>query len=382
MVNGHSHTTASGLIVPDTARVLRLDVPAPRDIVDRAPPLQPTAFAPTPMPNPGPSQVQEPPATTKSRAKATTTEPKPATGVVGPTVRGAIASWIQARADARAAAPRRRRRREEDTGQGEDETVTTGVFATVAAITVTVAGLAFALSFDMMRTAALHYGWSGAMANLFPLIIDVGAIGGTFLGSISANRVYRRIGHQVLVLTLAASVLFNVVGHDLKGDLGHGQPMPGDHHGVLPAHWSWTSIAAAILVPVLLAAFVHAFARALRTWLGQRRAEQAAREAAERAEAEQERARIEAERQHAAEQQRAQAEAQRQPTQARAPEQPTRTARSRPRATKQIAVQLGLQHHVSEPRALADLLDREGYELPASRTSLSLWCREIRAAGT
>src|SRR5690606_31537494 len=109
------------------------------------------------------------------------------------TVRAAIVDWLDPRSK-----------------QEEDDEITTGAFTAVCVVTLVVAGLAFALSFDMMLTAAKHYGWTGWMAKLFPIIIDVGAIGGTFMGSISANATYRRIGHQVLIVTLAASVLFNL----------------------------------------------------------------------------------------------------------------------------------------------------------------------------
>lgn len=142
------------------------------------------------------------------------------------------------------------------------ERISVGAFATIAALTLIVSGLAFALSFDMMLAAAEHFGWSPQLAPLFPLLIDVGAIGGTVMGAISGNRTYRRTGRHVLAITLAASVVFNLAGHSI------GTTLPG-----LPGEWKWTGTAAAILVPALLALFIHAFSKALRTFADQRRAD-------------------------------------------------------------------------------------------------------------
>lgn len=176
----------------------------------------------------------------------------------GTKVRAALADWISARAATlRTRPPKARKTRKDE----DDEPITTGAFATVMALTVAVAALAFALSFDMMRTAAMRYGWSPEMAALFPVLVDVGTVGGVLMGAISTHRIYRTTGHQLVVATLAASVLFNLVGHDIRGGAAAG----------LPAHWSWSGTCAAVLVPVLLALFVHAAGRAVRTWTEQRR---------------------------------------------------------------------------------------------------------------
>lgn len=189
-------------------------------------------------------------------------DPKPAQDKAPTrTVRAALVDWIDRRAQAQA-----------KKAEPENSEITTGAFAAVSILTGVVTLLAFFLSFSMMLTAAQHYGWDENLAKLFPIIIDVGAIGGTFMGAISANRVYRTIGHQVLVVTLAASVLFNLVGHDLKGR---------GAVAALPERWHWTGKIAAVLIPMLLAYFVHAFSKALKTFTDQRRASKAAALAAE-----------------------------------------------------------------------------------------------------
>lgn len=199
------------------------------------------------------------------------------------TIRDALVDWIDRRSLAKQVeADRRSRSKKPET----DNEITVGAFVTVCFMTLVVAGLAFALSFDMMLAAAERYGWEARMATLFPIIIDVGAIGGTFMGAISGNRTYRSIGHQVLVVTLAASVLFNLVGHDIRGGSVLG----------LPERWGWTGIVAAILIPLLLAYFVHAFSKALKEFVDQRRARKLAEQQRIEAEAAAERAAAEARR--------------------------------------------------------------------------------------
>lgn len=232
----------SGLYVPENLG----EVTAPIDVVDR--PAEPEPKPEPLTPSPAPVEVFRPENPTPAPAPVTTStttppEKKPAPPPAPPT--SAKTKKASDKGDDKA-----------------DDEITTGAFVAVCAVTVAVAGLAFALSFDMMLTAARHYGWGDNLSKLFPIIIDVGAIGGTFMGAISANRVYRQIGHQVLIVTLAASVLFNLVGHDIRGK------------GVaeLPEEWAWTGTGAAVLIPLLLAYFVHAFSKALKTYTDQRRA--------------------------------------------------------------------------------------------------------------
>ncbi|MET9260370.1 DUF2637 domain-containing protein [Amycolatopsis sp. NPDC004079] len=285
----------SGVWVPEAAE----DTTVPIDVVDRPQLPKPISDPPRLPPLPQPTR-QDPPAastppaangTHASRADDEGTEhdrledrPEDRKGKKGSasdeppaspqrTVRDAVVGWIDARAAARRESAGERQ-------TANEEPVTGGAFAAICLMTLIVAGLAFALSFDMMYAAASHYGWGARLAALFPLIIDVGAIGGTFMGAISTNRMYRAIGHQVLIVTLAASVLFNLVGHDIRGGPALG----------LPAEWNWTGTVAAVLIPLLLAYFVHAFSTALKTFADQRREqklaeqrEQQARDVAERA---------------------------------------------------------------------------------------------------
>lgn len=214
------------------------------------------APAPAPAPNRDQMRALVPPPTSQPRHRPVAETPPPSSQPPKRTIRTAMVDWID------------RRSRSGPASSSEDSEITTGAFVAVCLITVVVAVLAFILSFDMMVVAARHYGWDANLARLFPIIIDVGAVGGTFMGAISANHVYRRIGHQVLVVTLAASVLYNLVGHDIKGN----DPVLAG----LPKEWSWTGTVAAVLIPMLLAYFVHAFSKALKAFTDQRRAKKAA----------------------------------------------------------------------------------------------------------
>lgn len=178
----------------------------------------------------------------------------------------ALADWIELRTQ------RTRTRR---ATPAEDSDITVGALIVVSVVTLVVCALAFALSFSMMLAAARLYGWNDNLAKLFPILIDVGAIGGTFMGAISANRTYVHVGRSVLTLTLAASVLFNLVGHDVRG----GTLI------ALPERWKWTGTVAAVFIPIVLAYFVHAFSKALKAYMDQRRAQKAAAEAAATAKA-------------------------------------------------------------------------------------------------
>ncbi|RBM18085.1 hypothetical protein DI005_20030 [Prauserella sp. PE36] len=407
----------NGLYVPE-----HVDDTAPIDIVDQ--PLAPTPIstAPTTDARSRPAEARPPtPGTPLSTAPAAVEPPGPPepTNVRGPALaelpvlekeprrpilRPALADWIRARAEAKRAKPVRTakvakaRSREE-----EDETITTGAFATVCALTVAVSALCFVLSFDMMATAAERFGWSEALAKLFPVVIDLGAVGGTVMIGISTHRVYRHTGYQLVITTLLASVLFNLVGHDIRGEAVLG----------LPRHWAWTGTVAAVLVPFLLALFVHAAARALRAYMTQRRAAQAAAEEAQKAARERRHAEANRLRQGAQSQNptaqrpvtapnasattsaasatlaRTTAPApaavpatvapqRKQPPTSAAPtsQEAAQLDRNRP-VKKDVAIQLGRQHGVTTPSQLRSLLKREGYDLPNSRTTLTNWCREI-----
>ncbi|UKD50851.1 DUF2637 domain-containing protein (plasmid) [Amycolatopsis sp. FU40] len=304
-LNGAGQVTRelnSGLFVPEAAE----DTTVPIDIVDRplpppapAPPLpQPTPPAPHPEPAqpsadaassgaeaPGTANVPEKQRDSDKRPRRRNVDDKAEHDPPGPpkrTLTDALVGWVDARA-----AARREQGKERD--GADDAPITVGAFVAICLMAVAVAALAFVLSFTMMYAAAKHYGWSEDLAKLFPLIIDVGAIGGTFMGAISEHRVYRSIGHQVLVVTLSASVLFNLVGHDIQG---------ADALG-LPTRWAWTGTVAAVMIPLLLAYFVHGFSKALKTFTDQRRETRLAAERAEQTAAEAERKRGERTGRHA-----------------------------------------------------------------------------------
>ena len=368
----------SGLHVPDFGDdTAPLDVTHLHDEPTPAPKSEPepTTAQPRPeppTPSPAPVEVFRPENPTPAPAPvatSTTTPPEKApTPKPKRTVRAAFVDWLD--------------RRSSTKNPGEDDEITTGAFTAVCVVTLVVAGLAFALSFDMMLTAAKHYGWTGWMAKLFPIIIDVGAIGGTFMGSISANATYRRIGHQVLLVTLAASVLFNLVGHDIRGGSVAG----------LPEEWAWTGTVAAVLIPMLLAYFVHAFSKALKTYTDQRRAA-----STDQRRAASDRAKQEQDRKNDAVQNLLVTPTQPKPAPVPAPRtaspahaaapkaKPAAKSTSRPKAkskgkvaTKQIAVQLGVERRADTPAALARVLHDSGYA-PSPESTIKSWCREIKA---
>ncbi|MEU4673963.1 hypothetical protein AB0F91_39910 [Amycolatopsis sp. NPDC023774] len=379
----------SGLIVPEAAE----ETTAPIDIVDRepeqliAPVPRPRPPAPAPQaapPQPEPIEPDGEPAQdmaeepSRNRPKAAAPAAKPAPAASRRTVRDALVDFLDRRRPDRA-----------DQSVDEDEPITAGAFVAVGLMTFFVAALSFALSFDMMYAAAQLYGWGKGLAALFPVIIDVGAIGGTFMGAISANRTYRRIGHQVLVVTLAASVLFNLVGHDVKGKatlLG----------ASLPPNWGWTGTVAAVLIPALLAYFVHAFSKALKTFTDQKRAAAAA--AAAEAEAERKRradaaeaARREKQRQAeaaaeqrrreaAAEQRRLEREArhQEQLTQPSVHPEPKRIASAR-MLDADTAFAWSQAHGHPGPAAVRKHFADEGYEVPNALSTLRAWINTRRA---
>ena len=251
-------------------------------------PIQETLPAPPqPDPPPTPEQPEQP-------EKTTSTTPATPTGQAPTKQSGwdefwlAMAARTRTRTDlktakAKAKAARKSRKKavvEIDTRIGN---VAYGVIMTLAGI---VAILAFILSFTMMKPAAELYGWKGWQASLFPIIIDVGAVGGTIMGAISAHPVYQRSGRQVLALTLLASVMFNLVGHGLgekndsknapntpKGDPAPPKPVPkgSENAAEIPSGWGWTGTVAAILIPVLLAYFIHVASTATKTFVDQRR---------------------------------------------------------------------------------------------------------------
>ncbi|SFW11781.1 hypothetical protein [Amycolatopsis australiensis] len=271
----------SGLFVPEAEQAT-----APIDVVDRRP-APPTPTAPTLAPPSPPAAVagsaaaqpltehpappNQKPRTADERAEPWKRPPAPKlpqpTGPSGWQRAGhALADWIELRTQ------RTRTRR---ATPAEDSDITVGALIVVSVVTLVVCALAFALSFSMMLAAARLYGWNDNLAKLFPILIDVGAIGGTFMGAISANRTYVHVGRSVLTLTLAASVLFNLVGHDVRG----GTLI------ALPERWKWTGTVAAVFIPIVLAYFVHAFSKALKAYMDQRRAQKAAAEAAATAKA-------------------------------------------------------------------------------------------------
>jgi len=278
----------SGLYVPDD------ELTAPIDVVDRHPaPSAPRPAPVSPQPRPAPETVSHQPAPAADGADAGQgkhhAKPAPAatTGPVarptstpkpqGPSGWQRLGHALAERVELGTARRRRERVAEQARTAPSAATadITIAALLVVSSVTLAVSGLAFALSFDMMLEAAKTYGWGENLAKLFPILIDTGAIGGTFMGAISANRTYVHVGRSVLGLTLAASVLFNLVGHDVKGHALLGMP--------LPSQWKWTGTVAAIFIPVILAYFIHAFSKALKAYVDQERE----RKAAETARAEQ-----------------------------------------------------------------------------------------------
>src|SRR5690606_11502775 len=97
---------------------------------------------------------------------------------------------------------------------------------------------------------------------LFPITIDAGAVAGVVMAGLTNDRTITRNGWGLGGLTLAASFVFNVVGHAITGE----GMLP------LPEPYGWTSTAAALLVPAVLAVFIHGASTALRRWSDQQRA--------------------------------------------------------------------------------------------------------------
>ncbi|HEY3478881.1 MAG TPA: DUF2637 domain-containing protein, partial [Streptomyces sp.] len=354
-----------------------------------APAAQAAAAAPAPPPLPQPEaagralaadQTPAAPSTTETRQDRDSPTQAPPETPKGPSgwqrAGHAVADWIELR-------NRRRRAKLAKPADDEDSDITILALVVVSLVTFAVSILAFVLSFSMMLAAARLYGWSEHLAWLFPILIDAGAVGGTFMGAISSNRTYVRVGHSVLTLTLSASVLFNLVGHDVTG------------HAILnvrlPSQWQWTSPVAAVFIPVVLACFIHSFSKALKAFVDQHRARKAAAAAAAAAQ----QARIQADRQKAAELERKrQLEAAPAPvpapaapkaTQATAPPpRPARVAAGRKAApnpiTKPEAVRIGLEAGVDTPAALRDVLTARGLPLPGSPTTLENWCKAIKEA--
>jgi hypothetical protein len=401
----------SGLWVPEAE-----ESTAPIDIVDRSfsqppqervrasfPAEQPVAqLAAAPAPDTAPPPTATTPATkavAKSPAGDDSKGTKPAKHRVEPQREEAGPSGWQrlghALADRVELANARRRdevraAKERANGEAESGDITILALVIVSLVTLAVSGLAFALSFDIMLEAAKKYGWEPGMAKLFPILIDAGAVGGTFMGAISANKTYVHVGRSVLTLTLAASILFNLVGHQIKGSALLGVP--------LPAEWAWTGTVAAVFIPVVLAYFIHAFSKALKAYVDQVRHKKAIAAARAEADAEAQReaarkaelARIEARVKADAE---AKKEADRvaranQPAPDPAPAKPTlptprgpsrKTGTEEPRkATIDDALRIGLARGINKPSPLKQALTDEGFALPASPTTVENWCKRLK----
>jgi len=215
-----------------------------------------STVAPAEPPASAPASVPEPEPNTKAKVKDTEApaDSTPRERHVGP----AIARWLDRKTDAAKTSRRRGRKAK------VAEPITKPQVWTVCAMAAAVSLGAFVLSFDMMAIAAEHYGWTGWLAKLFPVVIDAGAVAGVVMAGLTSNPVFRRNGWALGALTLAASLVFNVTGHEITG-----QTMAG-----IPESYAWTSTAAALLVPCLLAVFVHSAASALHQWTAQERAAQ------------------------------------------------------------------------------------------------------------
>ncbi|KMS92661.1 DUF2637 domain-containing protein [Prauserella rugosa] len=259
--------TSSGLWIPGGSNATPDDIrelmhreydpmsdTAPFDAVDRSDATTPD----TPASEDAPASEPEP-----AKPEKAEEEPGPeqdsGTRKREPIVRPAVARWIDARTEAKTTKRPKTPKKTKPT-----EEITQRQVITVCVMAAAVSLGAFVLSFDMMAIAAEHYGWTGWLAKLFPVVIDAGAVAGVVMAGLTSNPVFRRNGWALGALTLAASLVFNVTGHEITG-----QTMAG-----IPESYAWTSTAAALLVPCLLAVFVHSAASALHQWTAQERAAQ------------------------------------------------------------------------------------------------------------
>lgn len=379
MVNGFNHsTTASGLIVPDTVRSIRLDAPAPRDIVDRA-----TPPAPTPAPPPKPVQEPEPqpePAPEPEPEPERTPDPAPAPAPTGQ-------------------------------ASGPELVVPPEPELTTSAIT-TRAASAFAHLVWLAVAAGLFgqvVGWSAIFGHNAASYLISATLGATFefvmvaassrgLVDIGRNRpVWQPLVFLGIGTACAAMAVWMILTH-FTG------PLPQFNLSAHDARSIGYAAAACAALGYLAHIVVH-----LPDELANRTAVQAWQEEAARVRAEideRNRRRL-AERDEFERQQMAarlnaiapaataepgepapepstsakpEPKARQADARALEPAQPRVATEDRPVATKEVAVPLGLQHQVTKPRELGELLEREGYALPASRASLSNWCKAIKAA--
>lgn len=263
MTEGHRRDPNSGLYLPAEVGVPDT-VPASwsgRTAVDTAPidVVDDTEATPADSESePGRQPAAEPESTTPPAPAKTNSEQETQSEKVkssrDPVVRPAFARLIDRITENRAAKPAKSKKHQR-------EPITRSQVTTVCVMAAVVSLGAFVLSFDMMAVAAEHYGWTGWLAKLFPVVIDAGAVAGVVMAGLTSNPVFRRNGWVLGGLTLAASLVFNVTGHAIVGG------------GVLglPESYAWTSTAAALLVPCLLAVFVHSAAVALHQWTAQER---------------------------------------------------------------------------------------------------------------
>ena len=310
---------------------------------DRAPvPRGAASVVDTPM-RPVPRTVRVRPVTPRPQS---TLQPGPGSNVEGP----GWWSWLVGE------------RREAPVSQAA--VVTVGFFALVAAAS------AFLLSFQMILPVVLAAGWSGITASLGPIVIDVAAVAAAFMSVLSQHHAFERTGRLLLVAATALSIALNLAGHQVK--------KAGHEVTAIPAGWDWSVNLFSVTVPLILAALIHAFGKALNAYLSQQAEARAAAERqaeAERQQREAEEARAAAE---AERQEREQAE--RQELLAAADEVAAKPRPKRPvEADRKIAVALGIKHRAGKPSELVKVLTAANYK-PKSESSTKNWCREIRAA--
>lgn len=267
----------------------------------------------------------------------------------------------------------------------EEEPVTLSAVITVGAFALAAAVCAFLLSFQMILPVVMAAGWTGFVAYLGPVVIDVAAVAAAFMSVLSRHPSFTRTGMLLLVSSTALSIVLNLAGHQVKTDTGGSDPVR------VPAGWEWTVNLFSVVVPLLLAWLIHAFGKAITAYMNARSREQA-QKAAEEAEAERQAAEQARAEQEAAEADRARVEqanaalaTAQQTTPNRAKPQTKsagtgkgkRKGATKPTATKDVALAVGRRDGICTPAPLRDALDKAGYA-PASERAVKGWCAELR----
>lgn len=130
------------------------------------------------------------------------------------------------------------------------------------------AGLGFALSFQMMLPVMVIAGWSVAIAWGGPVLVDLAAASGALMQMVSRDTTTRRWGTGVLGFSTLLSIAMNLAGHSVKRPRGD---LPGQFAGMtLPGGWQWVVMLMSIATPLFIAVLVHAFGHVLMAYLATR----------------------------------------------------------------------------------------------------------------